>query len=220
MRAWQGVLFDLDGTLVDSAPDLAAAANRMRESRGLAPLPDAEYRAWAGSGARGMLRVGFQLTPESPTFEAMKAEFFDAYEAGLCERTDLFEGVAALIDALDAQALPWGIVTNKMERFALPLQAALPSLRRATCIVGGDSTPHAKPHPAPLFEACRRAGVRAEQCVYVGDDLRDIQAGRAAGMTTVAASYGYLGFGQNPHDWGADFVVDSVQALLQCLELT
>lgn len=219
MRACQGVFFDLDGTLIDSAPDLAAAANRMRESRGLAPLPLADYRAWAGSGARGMLRIGFQLTPDAPSFGPMKAEFFDAYEAGLCERTELFEGVATLIDAMDAAALPWGIVTNKMERFALPLQAALPRLQSAACIVGGDSTAHAKPHPEPLFEACRRAGVRAEHCVYVGDDLRDIQAGRTAGMTTVAVSYGYLGHGQNPHDWGADHVVDSVHALLKCLKL-
>lgn len=217
MSAWQGVLFDLDGTLIDSAPDLGAATNRMRLRRGLSALPLANYRAWAGSGARGMLKVGFGLSPEDAEFAALREEFFDEYASGLCELTSIFDGVEDMLSALGRAGLSWGIVTNKMERFALPLLEALPAFAKASCIVGGDTTAHAKPHPEPLFEACRRAGLEPTHTVYVGDDLRDIEAGRAAGMKTVAVTYGYLGFGQDVRNWPADAVLDSPQTLLKWL---
>lgn len=219
MSGVKGVLFDLDGTLIDSAPDLGAATNRLRAQRGLPDLPLHDYRAWAGSGARGMLKVGFGLTPDAPEFEPLKQAFFDEYERGLAERTVVFDGILPMLDTLSQHGLKWGIVTNKMERFALPLLAQLPELAGAACVIGGDTTAHPKPHPEPLFEACRRAGLAPQDCVYVGDDLRDIQAGRAAGMRTVAVTYGYLGFGQDANTWSADAVLDSPQALVNWLGL-
>lgn len=216
---WDAVLFDLDGTLIDSAADLATAANRLRGARGLTALPLSAYRASVGSGARGMLNVAFGVTPEHADFSALKAEFFDAYEACLCEHTRLFDGVSELLARLHASRLSWGIVTNKIERFALPLLRQLSALSEACCVIGGDTTPYSKPHPQPLLEACARLDVVPQRCVYVGDDLRDVQAGRAAGMTTLAVSYGYLGEGQDPAQWGADAVVETPQALVQWLKL-
>lgn len=213
----KAVLFDLDGTLVDSAPDLAGATNEMRRERG---LPDVSYehlRPMVGAGARGMMGVAFGLTPLDERFEALKAEFFDRYEARLLQDTRLFDGVPALLEGLQAAGLGWGIVTNKSERFALPLTAGLGLQQRALAVIGGDTTPHTKPHPEPLFEAARRAGVAPEHCLYVGDDERDIMAGRAAGMQTVAVSWGYLGRGQPITAWGADVIVDTPQQLLVLL---
>ena len=215
----RAVLFDLDGTLVDSAPDLAAAADILRVRSGLPSLPLSAYRAHAGSGARGMLKVAVGIGPEDADFEPRKQAFFQAYEASLTQRTIVFAGVQAMVDRLLAAKLPWGVVTNKAERFSLPLTAAIPLFSSASAIVSGDTTPHAKPHPAPLLEAARRMGLAPEHCVYVGDDLRDIQAGQAAGMRTVAASYGYLGAGADVAAWKADAEVLSPLALLNLLEL-
>lgn len=216
---FHAVLFDLDGTLVDSAPDLGDAANRMRERRGLPPLDEAYYRPRASSGARGMIEAAFGLTPEDPAFAAYKAEYLDTYGEVMTRRTRAFDGVEPLIAALGRVGLPWGVVTNKIERFALPLTAELPLFRSARTVVGGDTTPHSKPHPAPLLEAARRLGVEPTACVYVGDDERDIVAGRAAGMATVAARYGYLGVGADVATWGAEAIIDGPLDLLNFLEL-
>lgn len=209
------VLFDLDGTLIDSAPDLAAAADHMRTIRGLPPLPLERYRPMAGAGARGMLGVAFGIDPSHPDYPPLRDEFFDTYERALAERTRVFDGVAELIAALAARALPWGVVTNKMARFTDPLTRQLPLFASAQAIVSGDTTPHPKPHPAPLLEAARRLGVAPAGCVYVGDDERDMLAGRAAGMRTVAARYGYLGAQADVSQWPADLHVDSPQQLLK-----
>ena len=217
---WQdvrAVLFDLDGTLIDSAPDLGAAADKMRLDRGLPSLPYEHYRPMAGAGARGMLGVGFGLTPESPEFAAMREEFFQNYERCMTERTYAFEGVAQLIDSLQSAAMPWGVVTNKSMRFTDPLTRQMPLFARAGAIVSGDTTPHAKPHPAPLLEAAARIGLAPEHFVYVGDDERDIIAGRAAGMKTVAACYGYLGASSETGHWQADAQINSPLELLQLL---
>lgn len=217
---WQdvrAVLFDLDGTLIDSAPDLGAAADKMRIDRGLPSLPYERYRPMAGAGARGMLGVGFGLTPESPEFAAMREEFFQNYERCMTERTYAFEGVAQLIDRLQSEAMPWGIVTNKSMRFTDPLTRQMPLFASAGAIVSGDTTPHAKPHPAPLLEAAARIGLAPEHFVYVGDDERDIIAGRAAGMKTVAACYGYLGASSETLHWQADAQINSPLELLQLL---
>ena len=219
MRPFQGVFFDLDGTLIDSAPDLGAAADRMRVKRGQPSLPLDHYRHMAGAGARGMLQIAFGMDPEHPDFMAYREEFFSEYEAAMCERTLVFDGVEQLVTQLDATATPWGIVTNKMERFTLPLLAQMPLFQTAHCVVGGDTTPHPKPPPEPLYEACRRAGLQPQDCVYIGDDERDIQAGRAAGMVTIAATYGYLGERSDVTQWQADHVVHSVQDLLHHLKL-
>lgn len=218
-RSVVAVLFDLDGTLVDSAPDLAAAAERMRARRSLPALPLAQYRPHASSGARGMLRIGFGADPEHTQYESLRQEFLAEYASGLMDLTTPFDGVAEMLDVLDRAGRPWGIVTNKAERFTQPMVAGLPLLRRATAVVCGDTTPHAKPHPAPLLEAARRLGVDPGACLYVGDDERDIVAGRAAGMFTVAACYGYMGSTGSADHWQADACIDFPGQLLKLLEL-
>ena len=211
------VLFDLDGTLIDSAPDLGAAADKMRTDRGLASFPLESYRSMAGAGARGMLGIGFGLTPDHPDFAAMKEEFFVNYERCLTQRTFSFAGVEELIGQLVALSLPWGVVTNKSARFTDPLTRAMPLFATASVVISGDTTPHAKPHPEPLFEAARRLGLDPKRCLYVGDDHRDIVAGLAAGMGTVAATYGYLGSVADTAQWGAHASIDSPLALLPLL---
>jgi len=212
----RAVLFDLDGTLIDSAPDLGAAAEQMRVARGLAPLGVASYRAAAGMGARGMMGVAFGVTPEQPEFAALREEFFDRYEACIHDSTRVFEGVQPLVDALRQRGLKWGVVTNKYERFTRLIEARLPLFSSSSCLVSGDTTAHLKPHPASLFEACDRLGLAPSQCIYVGDDERDVAAGHAAGMGTVAALYGYLGLGAGAHEWGADA---SIGYPMECLGL-
>ena len=213
------VLFDLDGTLIDSAPDLGAAADKMRTDRGLTSLPLAHYRPMAGAGARGMIGVAFGLTPEDADFETLKEEFFVNYEACLTERTFAFDGIAELIQHLSKAGLKWGVVTNKSARFTLPLTKAMPLFNTAQSIVSGDTTPHSKPHPAPLLEAARQLDVAPGRCVYVGDDERDIVAGHAAGMPTVAAAYGYLGTAVDTAGWKANAIIESPAALLKLLNL-
>ena len=211
------VLFDLDGTLIDSAPDLGAAADQMRVVRGMPSLPLAVYRPLAGAGARGMLDIAFGIGVDDPAYEAMREEFFSNYAACMTERTVAFDGVQELISRLEQRPLPWGVVTNKSSRFTDPLTRAMPLFANAGAIVSGDTTPHAKPHPAPLLEAARRLGIPPEQCMYVGDDERDVVAGLAAGMKTVAASYGYLGKKTEIQAWGAHAETNSPLALLQLL---
>lgn len=209
------VLFDLDGTLVDSAPDLGGAGNDLRERRGLPPLPLDDFRPMTGAGARGMLGIALQITPEDPAFEALKHEYLAIYEARMTRLTGVFDDMAPVLDALDAAGLPWGIVTNKHSRFAVPVVEAAGLAQRSRVLVCGDTTPHAKPHPEPLFEAARRMGVDPARCLYVGDDLRDVQAGRAAGMRTVAVAWGYLGQGEPIEAWGADHLINLPAELLK-----
>ena len=213
----QAVLFDLDGTLIDSAPDLGAAADKMRVVRGMPSLPLETYRPMAGAGARGMLGIAFGMGPEHPDFMAMREEFFVNYENAMTERTRIFDGVVDMIAALVGLGMPWGVVTNKSSRFTDPLTAAMPLFATAGAIVSGDTTPHAKPHPEPLFEAARRLQVAPERCVYVGDDERDIVAGLAAGMGTVAATYGYLGQQTDVSRWNAHLHIQSPLDLLKSL---
>jgi len=213
----KAVLFDLDGTLIDSAPDLGAAADKMRTDRGLASYPLERYRPMAGAGARGMLGVAFGITPESPEFDVLREEFFVTYERRMLLNTQVFDGVQALIEGLREQGLPWGVVTNKSMRFTDPLTRAIPLFASAGAVVSGDTTPFSKPHPEPLREAARRLGVAAEACIYVGDDERDIIAGRAAGMRTVAATYGYMGSQADSVLWNADASISSPLELLKLL---
>ena len=200
----EAVFFDLDGTFADTAPDLAAAANSLRTDRGLEPLPLERLRPMASHGARGMLGEALGMTPDDPAYAATVDIFLQRYEAALCVHTVVFDGLWPVVDALEARGLSWGIVTNKAMRFAGPLCRALGIEGRAAAVVGGDTTPHTKPHPAPLLHAADVARVAAGRCIYVGDDLRDVQAGRAAGMRTVAVSYGYNGKADPPEAWGAD----------------
>ena len=215
----KAVLFDLDGTLVDSAPELGAAADKMRTDRKMSSLPPSAYRQMAGSGARGMLGIAFHIDPEMPEFPALREEFFVNYEARMLMNTPVFDGVNELIAALGDVGLLWGVVTNKSARFTDPLTRSIPLFGSAGAIVSGDTTPFSKPHPAPLLEAARRLGVKPGECVYVGDDERDIIAGNAAGMRTIAATYGYLGAKADATAWCADDVIESPMALLKSLKL-
>ena len=213
----RAVLFDLDGTLIDSAPDLGAAADKMRTDRGLPSLPPARYRPMAGAGARGMLAEAFGMGPDHPDFAVMREEFFVNYESRMTEQTTIFDGVPELVRQILGRNMAWGVVTNKAARFTDPLTQAIPLFATASAVVSGDTTPHAKPHPEPLLEAARRIGVAPEACVYVGDDERDIVAGLAAGMGTVVALYGYLGLKADTRGWGAHASIKSPADLLQLL---
>jgi len=215
----KAVLFDLDGTLIDSAPDLGAAADLMRTRRGLPSLPLECYRPFAGSGARGMLRVALEKAPGDPDYEDLRIEFLGLYESCMFDRTRPFAEAAELLDALTERGLRWGVVTNKAERFAKPLTASMRMFAGAGAIVGGDTTPFSKPHPEPLLEAARRLSLPPHQCVYVGDDERDILAGKAAGMHTVAARYGYLGDGMSVSGWGAHAEVNNPLEVLKLIAL-
>jgi phosphoglycolate phosphatase len=210
------VLFDFDGTFADTAPDLAAAVNTMRRARDLAPLAPETVRPYASMGARGLLRIGFDMTSEDPDYPAMRDEFLDAYSKALCVHTRLFPGMAKLLLQLEARSIAWGIVTNKATRFTTPLVRELGVA--PACLVCGDSTPHLKPHPAPLLAAAEKLALPPADCIYVGDDLRDIQAARAAGMRCVAVEYGYHGADNpGPATWNADAIISHPTELLEHL---
>jgi phosphoglycolate phosphatase len=218
LQAPRAILFDLDGTLADTAPDLAAAVNKLRIDRGLEPTPYAILRPTASAGARGMIGAAFGLTPADVGYEELRLEWFDNYQSAMAIHSNLFEGVAELLEGLEDAGIAWGIVTNKPARFTDPLVGMI-GLAHAGCVVSGDTTPFPKPHPAGLFEAARRLGVAAEECWYVGDDLRDIEAGKAAGMKTVACSWGYCG-AIDPATWGADMLLSHPTLLLGELQKT
>lgn len=209
------VLFDLDGTLADTAPDLGAATNRLLEEEGRPALPLATLRPYTSSGVRGLLRASFDIGPDDSRYERLAARFLAHYEARLCEDTVLFNGIAELIDTLETAGLRWGIVTNKRRRFTDPLVARLGLSPRTPCVVSGDTTAEAKPSALPVLHACTLLGVAPHRALYVGDDLRDIQAGRNAGCGTVAVSYGYLGHSGPLGTWGADLIVDHPDQLAE-----
>ncbi len=216
LPAPRAILFDLDGTLADTAPDLAAAVNFLRTERGLAPTPYSVLRPTASAGARGMIGAAFGLTPADDGYEELRVQWFDRYQSAMAVHSTLFGGVPELLAAITAAGMAWGIVTNKPARFTDPLIPQI-GLTHAGCIVSGDTTGHAKPHPAPLLEGARRLGIAAEHCWYVGDDLRDIEAGRAAGMVTVACAWGYCG-AHEPTGWGADLLLDTPGDLLDVVK--
>ena len=211
------VLFDLDGTLADTAPDLGAALNRVRRERGLDPLPLETLRSSSSHGARGLLRTGLGVLPEHPDYVALRDAFLSHYESALCVDTVLFSDVEALLDAIEARSLKWGIVTNKATRYTTPLIARLGLDKRTTAVVCGDTTPHPKPHPAPLLAAAELLGVAPQRCVYVGDAERDVTAGIAAGMRTIIACYGYIEAHESPDSWPADGRIHYPSALLDWL---
>lgn len=215
--AVRGVLFDLDGTLADSAGDLAGAVNRIRRERGMTDMPVATLRPHASAGARGLLGAGMGVLPGDAEYPQLRDQFLAYYEAGLAQTTALFDGIDALLDGLETRGLRWGIVTNKLARYTQPVVAALGLAHRASAIVSGDTTAHPKPHPAPLLHAAAQLKLDASECVYVGDDLRDILAGNAAGMPTIVAEYGYLGEGGCADDWPASGWIAQPIDLLQWL---
>lgn len=212
----RAVLFDFDGTLADSAPDLAAALNRMRTARRLEPLAVEATRAYVSMGARGMLRIGFGMTPDDARYAAMREEFLALYSEAICVHTRLMGGMREVLAELERREIAWGIVTNKAMRFT---ERIVPALGLApACVVGGDSTPHLKPHPAPLLLAAEQLGMPPADCTYVGDDLRDVQAAHAAGMRSIAVDYGYHGADHPaPAQWNADATISHPSELLEHL---
>lgn len=219
----KAVLFDLDGTLVDSAPDLAGAVNELLLEHGQPPMALAELRPMVGAGARGMLGLAFGVSPGQDRYEPLKQRFLALYAARLTRESQVFDGVAPLLDWLETQGLAWGIVTNKAYGLAEAVTIGLGLYPRSPVLIGGDTTPFAKPHPEPLLEAARRLALEPQACLYVGDDLRDVQAGAAAQMRTVAAAWGYLGQGESIDQWGAHWQAEQpadLLALLQRLHLS
>lgn len=213
----RAVLFDLDGTLADTAGDLAGALNTLRVQRGLEPLPVEQLRPHASAGARGLIGAGLDIHPGSEDYEPLRVAFLDAYAAGLANTTRLFDGMPELLAALEGRGLLWGVITNKVHRFTIPVMDGLGLTQRAAVIISGDTTEHPKPHPLPLLTACERIGISPEEAMYVGDDLRDIQAAQAAGMPSVAAAWGYLGEAVGIEDWGADVISQKPLDLLSLL---
>ena len=213
----RAVLFDLDGTLADTAPDMARTVNLLRERRGLTPVALAQVRPHVSKGARGMICSAFEIGTEHPDFHGLREEFLHAYGDNLCIDTQLFPGMEGLLGDLERRGMAWGVVTNKFERFAHLVLAGLGLAGRVGIVVGGDTCPRAKPFPDPLLYAAERIGVLPGDALYVGDDPRDVQAARAAGMPVVVAGYGYLGDGPPAESWGADGIVDSAAGIAKWL---
>ncbi|OJT00037.1 HAD family hydrolase [Marinobacter nauticus] len=212
------VLFDLDGTLIDTAPDFIRCLNILRQQHKLEALPAEHIRRSVSNGARAMIRVGFGLEPEHPDYLEKHTAFLDLYEAGIAIETTLFEGMDELLLDLESRSIPWGIVTNKPARFAIPLIEALGLAERCATLICPDHVTERKPHPEPLFLACREIGAEPKQAIYVGDHERDIEAGRNAGMRTIAARYGYIEQPESVDLWQADIIVDTVSDLAKLLQ--
>ena len=217
MKPYAAILFDLDGTLADTAPDLGYALNEMLKARGLSTVPTKSIRAVASSGAGGLISKGMGIERNSTGFDKLRAEFLEIYQANLTRSSKLFPGIQELLTEIEQNNIPWGIVTNKAHRYTIPVLKGLGVFTRAKCVVSGDSTPYPKPHPAPLLEAAKQIGVAPNTCVYVGDDERDIQAAKAAQMDSIAALYGYLGIDNPPHSWGATALIDKPSQIIDIL---
>ena len=211
----KGVLFDLDGTVADTATDLSAPINEMRLERGLAPMALNALRPFASMGARGLLQKGLGITKDHADFESLREDFLRRYEADMCNKTKLFDGMDQVLDALDRAGIPWGIVSNKLERYVRTIAGYLSIASRSKSLIGGDTTGFAKPHPQPLYLGAKQLGMTPESCVYIGDDRRDIEAAKAAGMRSVAAAYGYCGVTEDPpSSWGANWLINTPSELL------
>ncbi len=214
---YAGIFFDLDGTLADTAPDLVAATNQLLIARNLDPKPYEFLRPYASAGARGLLEGAFGINPDHADFPLLRDEFFGNYEKALLVESKLFDGIDHLLEQMDEANLPWGIITNKSERFTKPLTELMGLRQRAVSTVSGDTTPYSKPHPEPILHAARISNIDPTKSIYVGDDVRDVLAGKAAGMKTVAAAYGYCGCKEPPEAWGADYIINDPLDLLQII---
>jgi len=215
----KAVLFDLDGTFADTAPDLAAALNHARAARQLPPLPLEVLRPQASHGARGLLKAGFGIEPDAPGYNELRDIFLEHYANNICVHTHLFSGISDLVGELEHRAIPWGIVTNKPHIYTQPLMQALGYAERAACLVSGDTYSNAKPHPEPMLKACELIGVSPLHCLYLGDDLRDMQAANAALMRGVIARYGYISANAMLDDWRAHAIIDNPMELLDLIPL-
>ncbi len=217
MASFKAVLFDLDGTLVDTAPDLAFALNTLLEEHGLMPLPLADIRPIASNGCAGLLHLGFNLSQHDADYLPLQQRLIQLYQDNIARESTLFPRMQMVLSTLHSRDIPWGIVTNKPTFLTTPLTQLLQLDQAAACIVSGDTTPHSKPHPAPLLHACDLIQLAPKDCLYIGDALRDIQAGKAADMITLAASYGYISADDDISHWQADGIIDSPEAILTWL---
>jgi 2-phosphoglycolate phosphatase len=208
------ILFDLDGTLVDTAHDLGAALNIQLERHGRQALPHAVIRPVASHGSRGLLELGFKLSPTDSNFLVMRDEYLAIYEDVLTHSPVLFDGMQQVLESIENNGGQWGIVTNKPKRFTAPIMQSMQLDKRAACIISGDDAPRPKPYPDTLLMACDIIKTQPENCIYVGDAARDIEAGKAAGMRTAVALYGYLDVTDRPLEWGADLLINSPQEIL------
>lgn len=211
------ILFDLDGTFADTAPDLGAALNYVRNLHGLAPIPMEEIRPYASHGAAGLLKLGFNIEPDESGYTGLRDDFLSYYAANICVHTTLVPGMRELIGTLEQYNLPWGIVTNKPHRFTFPLIQALGYVQRAACLISGDTCPRAKPYPDSLLMACNLLKIPPQACLYLGDDKRDADAAQAAGMSFITARYGYIGSPNELTNWPAHGSIDFPSQLLQYL---
>ncbi|MEQ1589567.1 MAG: HAD-IA family hydrolase [Gallionella sp.] len=215
----KAILFDLDGTFADTAPDLAAALNHVRATKNLPPLPLTALRPQASHGSIGLLKVGMNVTPDSPDFQALRDIFLDHYTHNICVDTRLFSGIAELVSELEQRCIAWGVITNKPHRFTVPLMEALGYAHRAVCLISGDTCSHAKPHPEPMLAACKLIKIAPVQCLYLGDDKRDMEAANAANMRGIIANYGYVSDDVSVQNWQAHGSVDNPMELLTYLSL-
>ena len=215
MSSLNTILFDLDGTLADTAPDLASALNKVRAEEGLPPLPYETIRTEVSHGSVAITRIGFDMDKDHPEFERLRKRLLEIYEANLCVETRLFPGMDKVLEKIESSGMNWGVVTNKPGWLTDPLLEQMGLSERAACIISGDTTNNRKPHPEPLLEACKLAGSKAAQCLYVGDAIRDIEAGKNAGMQTLVALFGYIGEQDKPETWGADGMIHSPEELMQ-----
>lgn len=216
----RNILFDLDGTLADTAPDLALALNTLRAQEGLTPLPDEPIRLAVSNGSNALVRLGFDIPPGEPRFTALRERLLDLYQGHIASRTRLFPGMEGVLAALEQRGLCWGVVTNKPAFLTDPLMRELGLDARAACIISGDSTTHGKPHPAPLLLACEQVGIAPAESLYVGDAERDVEAGRRAGMHTLVALFGYIPPRVDPAHWSADAMIETPGQLLDWLGAT
>lgn len=212
------VLFDLDGTLVDTAPDLAQALNRVLAEEGRPAAPYALVRAEASYGGKAIVAAGFGIDESDPRFEDLRQRFLQHYADAICEHSHLFQGMAEVLDHIETRQRRWGVVTNKPSWLTDPLMQSLGLADRAACIVSGDTTARSKPDPLPMHYACEVSGALVAECVYVGDAARDIEAGKRAGMRTLAAAFGYLRDSDDPHTWGANQVISTPREIIDWLD--
>ena len=215
----KAVLFDLDGTFADTAPDLVDALNHIRASRELPALPLELLRPQASHGSRGLLKVGFDIEPHHPEHDTLRDQFLDYYERNICVHTQLFDGMALLLETLEQRGILWGIITNKPHRYTLPLIEAMGYAERAACLISGDTCAHSKPHPEPMLKASEIIGIPPAQCLYVGDALRDMQAANASGMHGIIANYGYVGPNASIDNWNAKGSINNPMELIPYLTL-
>jgi phosphoglycolate phosphatase len=208
------VLFDLDGTLIDTAPDMAAALDILCIEENRTPLPFTMVRPVVSNGSAAILKLAFGDVTDEEKLRSLKQRYLDIYKNNICIRSELFKGIDKVLKHIEMNGLTWGVVTNKPGWLTLPLMTSLQLAQRASTIVSGDTTQNSKPHPDPMHHACDEAGSRSEQCIYVGDARRDIEAGKNAGMKTLVAGYGYIGIDEDINSWGADAIINDPEEIL------